>query len=138
MFSPTERQNQHRLHDIHMNTRNVLNHWKIVHAKAPENGQYVACIEGEVASSNPRFPQASIIRTSYLTAYEIETNAFVVITARRSEYVLGTRHSAEFLTEDFLKSFLPERKQAPPPAAFDGSGSQIITFADIDRQIDPS
>jgi hypothetical protein len=110
-----------------MNIRNVLNRWKIIHAKAPENGQYLACIEGEVASSNPRYPQASIIRTSYLTAYEIEADSFVVITARRSEYVLGTRNTQEFLTEDFLKSILPERKQAPSPA-FDGAGSHIIGY----------
>ena len=121
-----------------MNTRNVLNHWKIVHAKAPENGLYVACIEGQVASSNPRFPQASIIRTSYLTAYEIEANSFVVVTARRSEYVLGTRNPSEFLAEDFLKSILPERKQAPTPPAFDGLGSQIIAFSDTDSRDDPS
>ena len=121
-----------------MNTRNVLNHWKIIHAKAPENGQYLACIEGEVASSNPRFPQASIIRTSYLTAYEIEAGSFVVITARRSEYVLGTRDPLEFLTEDFLKTILPERKQAPSPSSFDGEGSQIIAFRELDSQNDPS
>lgn len=121
-----------------MNTRNVLNHWKIIHAKAPENGQYLACIEGEVASSNPRFPQASIIRTSYLTAYEIEANSFVVITARRSEYVLGIRDPLEFLTEDFLKSILPERKQAPSPSSFDGADSQIIAFNDVDTLNNPS
>ncbi|MBT9522594.1 MAG: hypothetical protein IV101_17110 [Dechloromonas sp.] len=121
-----------------MNTRNVLNHWKIIHAKAPENGQYLACIEGEVASSNPRFPQASIIRTSYLTAYEIEANSFVVITARRSEYVLGARDPLEFLTEDFLKTILPERKQAPSPSTFDAEGSQIIAFRELDSQNDPS
>jgi len=111
-----------------MNIRNVLNHWKIIHAKAPENGQYLACIEGEVASSNPRYPQASIIRTSYLTAYEIEADSFVVITARRSEYVLGTRNAHEYLTEDFLKSILPERKHIAPPPAFDGAGSHIIGY----------
>lgn len=121
-----------------MNTRNVLNHWKIIHAKAPENGQYLACIEGEVASSNPRFPQASVIRTSYLTAYEIEATSFVVITARRSEYVLGTRDPLEFLTEDFLKSILPERKQVQPPAPFDGAGSQIVAYNEIDSLNDPS
>ncbi|WP_310493378.1 hypothetical protein [Dechloromonas sp.] len=121
-----------------MNTRNVLNHWKIIHAKAPENGQYLACIEGEVASSNPRFPQASIIRTSYLTAYEIEANSFVVITARRSEYVLGARDPLEFLTEDFLKTILPERKQATSPSTFDAEGSQIIAFREQDSQNDPS
>ncbi|MGB4066111.1 MAG: hypothetical protein WBK19_19975 [Azonexus sp.] len=115
-----------------MNTRNVLNHWKIIHAKAPENGLYLACIEGEVASSNPRFPQASIIRTSYLTAYEMEAESFVVITARRSEYVLGTRDPLEFLTEDFLKSILPERKQNSSPSIFDGAGSQIIAYNEID------
>ncbi|MFZ2971951.1 MAG: hypothetical protein WA049_04870 [Ferribacterium limneticum] len=114
-----------------MNTRNVLNHWKIIHAKAPENGQYLACIEGEVASSNPRFPQASIIRTSYLTAYEIDASAFIVITARRSEYVLGTRDPSEFLTEDFLKSILPERKQTPSPSSFDAEGSQIIGYREL-------
>lgn len=111
-----------------MNTRNVLHHWKIIHAKSPESGQYLASIEGEVASSNPRFPQASIIRTSYLTAYEIEAGSFIVITARRSEYVLGTRDSAEFLTEDFLKSILPERKHTPSSSSFDAEGSQIIGF----------
>ncbi|MFH1660157.1 MAG: hypothetical protein ABIG35_12690 [Pseudomonadota bacterium] len=121
-----------------MNTRNVLNHWKIIHAKAPENGQYLACIEGEVASSNPRFPQASIIRTSYLTAYEIEAGSFVVITARRSEYVLGPRDPLEFLTEDFLKSILPERKQVQSPSTFDGAGSQIIAYNEIDRLNDSS
>lgn len=121
-----------------MNIRNVLNHWKIIHAKSPENGQYVACIEGQVASSNPRFPQSSVIRTSYLTAYEIEADSFVVITARRSEYVLGTRNSTEFLAEDFLKSFLPERKQAAIPAAFDGVGSQIIAYRETDNQDDIS
>jgi hypothetical protein len=121
-----------------MNTRNVLNNWKIIHAKAPENGQYLACIEGEVASSNPRFPQASIIRTSYLTAYEIEANSFVVITARRSEYVLGKRDSSEFLTEDFLKSILSERKHAQSPSTFDAEGSQIVAFREIDNQNDPS
>ncbi|NTV68613.1 MAG: hypothetical protein HGA71_00565 [Azonexaceae bacterium] len=115
-----------------MNTRNVLNRWKIIHAKAPENGQYLACIEGEVASSNPRFPQASIIRTSYLTAYEIEGTSFVVITARRSEYVLGTRNPLEFLTDDFLKSVLPERKKAPSASNFDGAGSQIVAYNEID------
>jgi hypothetical protein len=121
-----------------MTTRNVLNHWKIVHAKAPENGQYVACIEGQVASSNPRFPQSSIIRTSYLTAYEIEGHRFVVITARRSEYVLGTRNTSEFLSEEFLMSFLPERKTAPPPSAFDGVGSQIVAYRETDNQDDVS
>jgi hypothetical protein len=115
-----------------MTTRNVLNHWKIVHAKAPEDGQYVACIEGQVASSNPRFPQSSIIRTSYLTAYEIDNDRFVVITARRSEYVLGTRNTSEFLTEDFLKSFLPKRNLAPIPSAFDGAGSQIVAYREND------
>jgi hypothetical protein len=123
---------------IQMNIRNVLNHWKIIHAKAPENGQYVACIEGQVASSNPRYPQSSVIRTSYLTAYEIEADSFVVITARRSEYVLGTRNTKEFLTEDFLRSFLPERKHATPPPAFDGAGSQIIGYMDRDAQDEPS
>lgn len=121
-----------------MNTRNVLNDWKIIHAKAPENGQYLACIEGEVASSNPRFPQASIIRTSYLSAYEIEAGLFVVITARRSEYVLGKRNPSEFLTEDFLKSILPERKQVPAPSTFDAEDSQIVAFREIDSQNDPS
>jgi len=121
-----------------MNIRNVLNHWKIIHAKSPENGQYLACIEGQVASSNPRYPQSSIIRTSYLTAYEIDANSFVVITARRSEYVLGSRNHLEFLTEDFLKSILPERKHAPPSPAFDGAGSQIIGYSDRDAQDDPS
>lgn len=121
-----------------MTTRNVLNDWKIVHAKAPDGGQYVACIEGQVASSNPRFPQASVIRTSYLTAYEVDADRFVVITARRSEYVLGTRSTAEFLSEDFLKSFLPERKHAPQAAAFDGVGSQIVAYSDAQNLDDPS
>jgi hypothetical protein len=121
-----------------MNTRNVLDNWKIIHAKAPESGQYLACIEGEVASSNPRFPQASIIRTSYLTAYEIEADSFVVVTARRSEYVLGRRDSLEFLTEDFLKSVLPERKHAPSSSTFDAEGSQIVAFRENDGQNDPS
>jgi hypothetical protein len=126
---------QHQWHVTEMKTCNVLNHWKIVHAKVPENGQYVACIEGQVASSNPRFPEASTIRTSYLTAYEIEANLFVVVTARRSEYVLGTRHPSEFLTEDFLKSFLPERKQAPPPLAFDSASSQIIAYGENEQDV---
>jgi hypothetical protein len=121
-----------------MTTRNVLNHWKIIHAKDSETGQYIACIEGQVASSNPRFPQSSIIRTSYLTAYETHENSFIVITARRSEYVLGTRNSSEYLSEDFLKSFLPERKLAPQPSPFDGAGSQIISYRDDEEQNDMS
>ncbi|AXS81348.1 hypothetical protein [Dechloromonas sp. HYN0024] len=121
-----------------MTTRNVLNHWKIIHAKASEDGQYVACIEGRVASSNPRFPQSSIIRTSYLTAYEIDNNKFVVITARRSEYVLGTRNTAEFLSEDFLKSFLPERKLAPVSAPFDGAGSMVVAYREDGEQNEQS
>lgn len=95
-----------------MTTRNVLNQWKIIHAQAPENGMEVVCIEGQVASSNPRFPHSSTIRTSYLTAYELDACAFVVITSRRSEYVLGTRHPAEYLSEEYLKYFLPERADA--------------------------
>ena len=121
-----------------MKTRNVLNHWKIIHAKDSGNGQYVACIEGRVASSNPRFPQASIIRTSYLTAYEIAGESFVVITARRSEYVLGTRNTSEFLSEEFLKSFLPERKLAPPTSPFDGVGSQILAYREDNEDSDAS
>lgn len=119
-----------------MTTRNVLNQWKIVHSKAPEDGRYVACIEGQVNSSNPRFPKASVIRTSYLTAYLIEAGLFIVVTARRSEYVLGTRYSSEFLTQDFLKSFLPERKQVPASPGFDGVGSQIIAYRESDDRDD--
>lgn len=109
---------------------NVLNNWKIIHAKAPDDGRYVACIEGLVASSNPRFPAASVIRTSYLMSYEMHGATMAVITSRRSEYLLGTRHPDEFLNEDFLKSILPERSQAPTPApAFDGVRSQIVAYA---------
>jgi hypothetical protein len=121
-----------------MNIRNVLDQWKIIHAKAPDDGQYVACIEGLVASSNPRFPQSSVIRTSYLTTYEIEGDKFIVVTARRSEYVLGTRNTQEFLSEDFLKSILPERKQAPLPPLFDGSGTQILAYCEDDSQDAPA
>jgi hypothetical protein len=120
------------------NNRNVIDRWKIIHAKAPENGQYIACIEGQVASSNPRYPQPSSIRTSYLTAYEIEGGTFVVITARRSEYALGTRHPSEFLTEDFLKSVLPERKRAAAPSPFDGAGTQITAYMEPDSQEAPT
>ncbi len=120
------------------NNRNVIDHWKIIHAKAASSGQYIACIEGLVASSNPRYPQPSSIRTSYLTAYEIEGDTFVVITARRSEYALGTRNPAEFLTEDFLKSVLPERKRAAAPSPFDGAGTQITACTESDRQESPT
>jgi len=119
------------------NIRNVIDQWKIIHAKAPDNSQYIACIEGLVASSNPRYPQPSSIRTSYLTAYEIEGDTFVVITARRSEYALGTRHPAEFLSEDFLKSVLPERKRAAAPSPFDGAGTQITAYTEADSQDAP-
>lgn len=108
---------------------NILDNWKIIHAKAPEDGRYVACIEGLVASSNPRFPGSSVIRTSYLTGYERHGESLLVVTARRSEYLLGKRHPGEYLTEDFLKSFLPERKHAPAPV-FDGVRSQIIAYAE--------
>lgn len=120
------------------NIRNVIDHWKIIHAKAASSGQYIACIEGLVASSNPRYPQPSSIRTSYLTAYEIEGDTFVVITARRSEYALGTRNPAEFLTEDFLKSILPKRKRAAAPSPFDGAGTQITTCTEADSQDAPT
>lgn len=106
---------------------NILDDWKIIHAKAPEDGRYVACIEGKVASSNPRFPGASIIRTSYLTGYEIHDGFMLVITLRRSEYLLGRRHPSEYLTEDFLKSFLSERIELPSPT-FDAVHSQIVAY----------
>jgi len=112
---------------------NILDDWKIIHAKAPEDGRYVACIEGKVASSNPRFPGSSVIRTSYLTGYEFHGDAMLVITMRRSEYLLGTRHPAEYLTEDFLKSFLSERVELPTPA-FDAVHSQIIAYVESDDE----
>lgn len=112
---------------------NLLTNWKIIHAKAPEDGRYVACIEGLVASSNPRFPSASLIRTSYLTSYEMHASSMLVITARRSEYLLGTRDPAEFLNEDFLRTILPERTQPPAPTpVFDAACSQVLAFADTD------
>jgi hypothetical protein len=112
---------------------NLLNNWKIIHAKAPEDGRYVACIEGLVASSNPRFPAASRIRTSYVTCYEMHGSSMAVITARRSEYLLGTRDPGEFLNEDFLKTILPERTQ-PPVATpvFDAAQSQLLATPEPD------
>jgi len=112
---------------------NILDDWKIIHAKAPEDGRYVACIEGKVASSNPRFPGSSVIRTSYLTGYEFHGDSMLVITMRRSEYLLGQRHPAEYLTEDFLKSFLSERVELPTPA-FDAVHSQIIAYVESEYE----
>lgn len=108
---------------------NILDNWKIIHAKAPDDGRYVACIEGMVASSNPRFPGSSIIRTSYVTSYEMHDESMLVITARRSEYLLGVRHPSEYLTEDFLKSFLPERTRATSEE-FDAARSHVIAFTE--------
>jgi hypothetical protein len=108
---------------------NILNDWKIVHAKAPDDGRYVACIEGKVASTNPRFPGSSVIRTSYVISYEMHDGAMLVVTARRSEYLLGKRHPGEYLSEDFLKSFLSERVNEPA-LGFDAECSQIIAYAE--------
>lgn len=105
----------------------VLNNWKVIHAKAPEDGRYVACIEGYVDGVNPRFPGASRVRTSYLTAYEIEGSALIVVTARGSEYRLGTPSPGEYLTADFLKSFLPNRSLVRAPA-FDATPTQIVSY----------
>lgn len=108
---------------------NTLNNWKIVHGNAPDDGRYVACLEAEVLGTNPRFPSASIIRTSFLTCYEMRDSAMVVVTLRGSEYVLGNPRPSEYLTPDFLKSFLPERKLAPPPE-FDGTQSHVVAYVE--------
>jgi len=112
---------------------NILNDWKIIHAKAPDDGRYVACIEGKVASSNPRFPGSSIIRTSHLTGYELHGGSMLVITARRSEYLLGRRHPGEYLSEDFLRSFLSERVN-DPVSSFDATSSQIVAYVENDYE----
>lgn len=112
---------------------NILDDWKIIHAKAPDDGRYVACIEGRVASTNPRFPGSSIIRTSYVVGYEMHDGAMLVITARRSEYLLGKRHPGEYLSEDFLKSFLSQRVNEPP-LVFDAACSQIVGYAESDYE----
>ena len=105
----------------------TLNNWKVIHAKAPDTGRYVACVEGEVQGTNPRFPKASIIRTSHVTAYEVQGESMIVVTARGSEYRLGKPHPEEKLSQSFFKSFLPERK-APEASAFDGAQSHVIGF----------
>lgn len=118
---------------------NVLNNWKIIHSKTPDDGKYVACIEGLVASSNPRFPEASTIRTSYITCYEMQGSSMLVITVRGSEYLLGTSRPSERFAESFLKSILPERQRAllliPK---FDPATSHVISFAETEYGADSS
>lgn len=111
------------------NSIHVLNNWKVVHTKAQDDGRYLACIEGAVMGTNPRFPGASIIRTSYLVAYEMHASSMVVVTARGSEYLLGKPHATEYLTQDFFKTFLSERKEAPAPN-FDGTRSHVVAHVD--------
>lgn len=110
---------------------NTLRNWKFVHAHAPDDGRYVACIEGEVLGTNSRFPSSSVIRTSYLTCYEVHGASMLVVTVRGSEYLLGSPRPGEHLPPEFLKSFLPERKEAPAPR-FDGIRTQIITAAETE------
>jgi hypothetical protein len=112
---------------------NILNSWKIIHSKMPDDGRYVPCIEGLVASSNPRFPEASTIRTSYLTCYEMQGASMVVITARGSEYLLATSKPSERFAESFLKSILPERQQAPQLIPkFDPATSHVIALPETE------
>ena len=110
---------------------NTLNNWKVVHGNSPENGKYVASLEGEVLGTNSRFPAASIIRTSYLTCYEMRESSMVVVTVRGSEYLLGKPSPSEYLPPEFLKSFLPERKGELAPE-FDGMQSHIVAYAETD------
>ena len=115
----------------------VLNNWKVIHTKAPDDGRYVACVEGYVQGVNPRFPGSSRIRTSFLTSYEIQGSSLVVVTSRGSEYLLGTPSPGEYLTEDFLKSFLPDRKHVQTPM-FDAAPTQILPYAEGEREDKPS
>ena len=110
-------------------TINTLNNWNVVHGNSPDDGRYVACIEGEVLSTNSRFPKASRIRTSYLTYYEMHASSMVVVTVHGSEYLLGNPGSSEYLALEFFKRFLPERKGAPVPE-FDGVRTHVIAYTE--------
>jgi hypothetical protein len=103
----------------------IINNWRVLHVAAPD-GRRLLCIEGRVHGSNPRFRYSSLIRTSYLTAYQREESSMVIITSHGSEYLLGKHDPAEHFTERLITECLPERKQAPP-ARFDGVQTQVLS-----------
>ena len=106
---------------------NTLNNWKVVHGKAPDDSRDVVCIEGNVLSTNARFPNASRIRTSYLICYEMHASSMVVVTIHGSEYLLGNPAPSESRPLEFFKQFLAERKRGTVPQ-FDGVQTQLISY----------
>lgn len=106
---------------------NTLNNWNVVHGKAPDDGRAVVCIEGDVISTNPRFPKASRIRTSYLICYEMHASSMVVVTIHGSEYLLGNPAPSESRSLEFFKGVLTERKRGPAPQ-FNAVQTQVIAF----------
>lgn len=109
----------------------ILNNWKVLKLAA-EDGKQLICIEGRVHGSNPRFQGSSLIRTSYVTCYQMNASSMVITTAHGSEYLLGKPDPSEQCTEQFLMDCLPEKKQAPP-APFDGVHTQVMPSARDDK-----
>ncbi len=116
---------------------NILNNWKMLEL-VTRDGEALACIEGRVYGSNPRFPISSHIRTSPVTGYSLNSNSMVIMTKRGSEYLLGKPDPSQPFAQQHLMRRLSRLHQTSAPS-FDALESQLTGFNEtIENPTGPS